>query len=104
MSTYKVRAGDTMTSIASSHHVSLSKLESANKQVHNPNLILVGQKLNVPGQKDSFSHSPSSKPGHASSHGHSSSHGHASSHEKRAKTAVGRLNQDLSHMKKDKAG
>jgi len=47
-SSYTVRAGDTLSSIASSHHVSLAALEAANRQISNPNHISVGQVIHIP--------------------------------------------------------
>lgn len=47
--TYTVESGDTMSSIAVKHGVTLAALEQANPQVHNPNLIYVGQVLHIPG-------------------------------------------------------
>jgi LysM repeat protein len=46
---YTVRSGDTMSGIAARYGMSLSSFEAANPQVHNPNLIYVGERLNVPG-------------------------------------------------------
>lgn len=63
---YQVKSGDTMSAIAARNHLSLSALAKANPQVKNINLIYVGQKLNVPGQKDSFE---PSKPSHAGTSG-----------------------------------
>lgn len=51
---YTVKRGDSLSSIAARQHVSLAALEKANPQIKNPNVINVGQKLNIPGQKDSF--------------------------------------------------
>lgn len=51
---YTVKRGDTLSGIAARQHVSLAALEKANPQIKNPNVIGVGQKLNVPGQRDSF--------------------------------------------------
>lgn len=45
---YTVRSGDTMSSIAAAHHVTLGALEHANPQVRNPNDIKVNQILNLP--------------------------------------------------------
>lgn len=60
---YRVESGDTMSSIASRNHLSLSALEKANPQVKNPNLIYVGESLNIPGSKDTFTPAPTpSKP------------------------------------------
>lgn len=66
MSTYSVKRGDTLSGIAARNHISLSKLEQANKQIKNPNLILVGQKINIPGKSDSFEPSKPGKPGSGS--------------------------------------
>jgi hypothetical protein len=43
-----VQPGDTLSGIAASAGVSLTKVEAANKWIKNPNLIYVGQKINVP--------------------------------------------------------
>ena|SRR5215469_17409095 len=47
--TYVVRPGDTMSSIAATHNLSLAALEAANPQVPNPNLIHPGEVLNLTG-------------------------------------------------------
>jgi N-acetylmuramoyl-L-alanine amidase len=49
-SAYTVKAGDTMSEIASRHDMTLSKLAEMNPQVRNLDLIYVGQEINV-GQK-----------------------------------------------------
>jgi LysM repeat protein len=80
---YTVRAGDTMSSIAAKKHVTLGALEHANKQVHNPNVIHVGQKLAIPGHKDHFEHPahPGKAHGHKAHGGHAAGHGqHAAQH------------------------
>lgn len=46
--TYKVRKGDTLSEIAQAHGVTLMALERSNPQVHNPNMIIVGQVLTIP--------------------------------------------------------
>ena len=46
--TYTVKSGDSMSSIATAKGVTLAALEAANPQVTNPNLIQVGQVLNLP--------------------------------------------------------
>jgi LysM repeat protein len=56
---YTVRAGDTMSGIAASYGVSLDALEGANPDVADPDLINVGQSLEIPGQVDSFDPTPS---------------------------------------------
>jgi LysM repeat protein len=60
---YTVRSGDTMSGIAARHGMSLSALERANPQVRNPNMISVGQRLNIPGGGDSFSPAPTQSTG-----------------------------------------
>ena len=55
---YTVRSGDTLSAIAGRYNVSLSALEKANPQIHDPNQIFVGEKLNIPGQKDTFHPAP----------------------------------------------
>lgn len=47
--THKVTSGETMWGIAGRYGVSLSALIAANPQVKNPNLIYVGDILNIPG-------------------------------------------------------
>ncbi|HEY0179198.1 MAG TPA: phage tail tip lysozyme [Dokdonella sp.] len=47
-STYTVESGDTLSSIAHAHGVALSALESANPQIHNPNVIYPGQSVHIP--------------------------------------------------------
>lgn len=87
MSNYKVHRGDTLTSIAARHHMSLGKLEKANRQIHNPNSIYVGETVHIPG--------------HASHHKDTFEHGHKSkhpAHHASSKHPVKRLNQDLKHL------
>ncbi|TWE13004.1 lytic transglycosylase [Rudaeicoccus suwonensis] len=48
-STYVVRPGDTLTSIAASHHVGIAALMKAN-HIGNPNYIQAGARLVMPGQ------------------------------------------------------
>ncbi|WNG21544.1 LysM peptidoglycan-binding domain-containing protein [Cystobacter fuscus] len=48
MSTYSVRSGDTLSAIAQRYHTTVGALAQANG-IKNPNLILAGQKLTVPG-------------------------------------------------------
>ena len=47
-STHTVQAGDTLSGIAASAGVPLSKVETANRWIKNPNLIYVGQNIKVP--------------------------------------------------------
>jgi LysM repeat protein len=44
---YVVKAGDTLSEIAHSHHMSLEALEAKNKQIHNPDLIFPGQHIHL---------------------------------------------------------
>ena len=45
---YRVRSGDTLSAIAQAHGVSLAELESANPDIHHPDLIRVGQAIHIP--------------------------------------------------------
>ncbi|MFP7296655.1 cell wall hydrolase [Neobacillus niacini] len=45
---YDVKPGDTMSSIARDHHLTLQELADANPQISNLNLIYIGQKINTP--------------------------------------------------------
>ena len=47
-STYVVRVGDTMASIASSAGTTVSAIMAVNPQIYNPNLIYAGQVINMP--------------------------------------------------------
>jgi LysM repeat protein len=47
--TYVVQSGDTMSTIAAAHNLTLAALEAANPQVTNPNLIRPGEILNIIG-------------------------------------------------------
>jgi predicted chitinase/LysM repeat protein len=53
MATYNVRSGDTLSAIAARFNTSVSALAKANN-ISNPNKILTGQKLQVPGKSDGF--------------------------------------------------
>ncbi|MFL5343810.1 MAG: LysM peptidoglycan-binding domain-containing protein [Hyalangium sp.] len=59
MSTYSVRSGDTLSAIAARFNTSVSALAKAN-HIANPNRIMAGQKLTVPGKGDSFDSKPAS--------------------------------------------
>ena len=47
--TYEVQPGDSLSKIAGRFGLSLKDLMAANKQITDPNLIRIGQKLNIPG-------------------------------------------------------
>lgn len=61
-STYTVRSGDTLSSIAAHHGVSLAALEHANPQIKNPNRIYVGEKVHIPGKGGSAPSKPKPAP------------------------------------------
>jgi LysM repeat protein len=44
---YTVQAGDTLSGIAGKFKMDLEQIKELNKQITNPNLILVGQKINI---------------------------------------------------------
>jgi LysM repeat protein len=90
-STHTVQPGDTLSGIAVSSGVSLSKVEAANHWIKNPNLIYVGQVVHVPDgrsgitpmaptsyQAPAVSSAPSASTGTAASTGASASTGTSS--------------------------
>ncbi len=58
--TVTVRPGDSLWRIAQRNGVSLDALLAANPHIRNPRLIHVGQRVEIPGARDSFEHAPSS--------------------------------------------
>ena len=50
--TYIVERGDTLGQVASNHNVTLSRLIATNSQIKNPDLIFIGQAVNIPSQND----------------------------------------------------
>ncbi len=54
----QIRSGDTLSGIAARHGTTVAALLAANPQVKNPNLIYAGQRLNLPGSRDSFEPAP----------------------------------------------
>ena len=60
---YEVQPGDTLSRIANHFDLSLNDLLSANQQILDPNLIKVGQKINIPVVGPSPALEPA--PGHA---------------------------------------
>jgi hypothetical protein len=46
---YEVQLGDTLSKIANTFHLSVNDLLQANQQILNPDLIKIGQKINIPG-------------------------------------------------------
>lgn len=57
---YQIRSGDTLSGIAARNHTTVAALLRANPQIRNPNLIIAGHRLNLPGSSDSFQPAPSS--------------------------------------------
>jgi LysM repeat protein len=59
---YEIQPGDTLSKVAAHFGLSLPDLLQANQQIQNPNLIKVGQKLNIPGTEAEVPPPPA--PGH----------------------------------------
>ncbi len=57
---YQIRSGDTLSGIAARNNTTVAALMRANPQIRNPNLIIAGHQLNLPGSSDSFQPAPSS--------------------------------------------
>ena len=53
MGTYRIKSGDTLSAIAQRYHTTVGSLAKANG-IKNPNLIIAGKSLNIPGSKDEF--------------------------------------------------
>ncbi|WP_224362314.1 LysM peptidoglycan-binding domain-containing protein [Hyalangium versicolor] len=53
MSTYRIKSGDTLSALATRFKTTVKDLAKANK-ISNPNLIIAGKTLKVPGGGDSF--------------------------------------------------
>ncbi|MFK7888037.1 MAG: LysM peptidoglycan-binding domain-containing protein [Gammaproteobacteria bacterium] len=60
---YTVRAGDTLSGIAQTNGVSVDALIAANPQISNPNLIMPGQVINLPGDAPAPTSTYTVKPG-----------------------------------------
>lgn len=56
---YKVKKGDTLSAIAKQYGTTVKKLVAANPSITNPNLIRVGQIVNIPGASSSSASTPS---------------------------------------------
>ena len=62
--THTVQSGDTLSGIAAAAGVSLHRVQAANPQITNPDVITIGQLVNVPdGQPGSTSPAPADSPG-----------------------------------------
>lgn len=64
--TYEIKPGDTLSAIATKFGLTLQALLHANQQIQNPNLIKVGQKINIPGTAPPPPVAPA--PGHTDSY------------------------------------
>lgn len=49
VATYDVQPGDTLSEIAQEKGITLAALLDANQQIQDPNLIVIGQRINIPG-------------------------------------------------------
>ena len=54
MSDYRIKSGDTLSSIAKRHNTDVGALMKANPNIKNADLIYADAKLNIPGSKDDF--------------------------------------------------
>jgi hypothetical protein len=62
MSNYRIRPGDTLSALAGRFKTSVSALARANN-IANPNLIIAGKNLRIPGRGDSFEPAKGGKAG-----------------------------------------
>ena len=76
---YLIKPGDTLSGIASSHHVKLAAVEAANPQIRNPNLIYAGQTIKLP-KRSSASHKSSTPSAHTTASTHRAPSHKSSSH------------------------
>ena len=60
--TYTVVKGDTMSGIAQRHGVTLAALIAANPQIKDPNIIIAGQSINIPGKTEAAAAPADTKP------------------------------------------
>ncbi|MEN9799385.1 MAG: hypothetical protein RL653_3081, partial [Pseudomonadota bacterium] len=54
MGSYTIRRGDSLWALAQKHGTTVDALLRANPQITNRNLIITGQKLQIPGYRDEF--------------------------------------------------
>ena len=57
MTSVTIRRGDTLTALAKKYKTSVGQLAKSNK-IKDPNKIIAGRKLNLPGARDSFEPGP----------------------------------------------
>lgn len=55
---YQIQRGDSLSAISRRFNTTVDALMQANPQIRNPNLIIAGQTLNLPGSGDSFEPAP----------------------------------------------
>lgn len=63
MTNIGIKSGDTLSALAQQHGTSVDALVKANPKIKNPDLILAGDTLNIPGKSDGFSPSGGSPRG-----------------------------------------
>ncbi|HEX8438344.1 LysM peptidoglycan-binding domain-containing protein [Archangium sp.] len=61
MSIHTIRRGDTLSALARKYGTTVGQLAKANN-IKNPDLIITGKKLNIPGSRDSFEPAPTGRP------------------------------------------
>lgn len=49
---YTIKRGDTLTKVSKAHRTPLKRVICANKQLHNPDLIMPSERLRIPHKKD----------------------------------------------------
>jgi predicted chitinase len=64
MTVHTIRRGDTLSGLARQYHTSVNALAKAN-HIQNPDHIITGRKLNIPGSRDSFEPSGTGRAGRA---------------------------------------
>jgi predicted chitinase len=64
MTVHTIRRGDTLSGLARQYHTSVNALAKAN-HIQNPDRIITGRKLNIPGSRDSFEPAGTGRAGRA---------------------------------------
>ncbi len=60
---YQIQPGDTLSGLAQRFHTTVDALMKANPQIKNPNLIVAGQSLEIPGEGPGPRPGPAAPPG-----------------------------------------
>src|ERR1043165_3888138 len=55
---HRIAAGETLSGLAQKYGTSVSALQQANPKITNPDLIIAGDSLKIPGKSDGFGASP----------------------------------------------